>query len=491
MISPMEMIKNLISTGAGTAMTERQFFQQEIARWKQSTVRQSQITGEQYYHGQHDILDRTRTVIGKDGKIQEIHNLPNNKIVDNQYSKMVDQKTNYLLGKPFTIQTDNERYEQALKLIFNKRFHRLFQNLGEDSLNSGIGWLYVYYNEKGEFCFTRFAPYEVLPFWKDADHTILDCVVRLYEVEAYEGHDLDVIEKVEIYKTTGIERYTLSEGVLVDDVENPSSTYMTRQGKGYNWERVPVIPFKYNDEEIPLICKVKSLQDAINTTLSDFQNNMQEDSRNTILIIKNYDGENLADFRYNLAQYGAIKVKTIDGAAGDVDALNVEVNSDNYKVLLELLKKALIENAMGYDAKNDRLLGNPNQMNIMSMYSDIDLDANGMETEYQASFEDLLFFVNAHLANTGGGNFKDADVEIIFNRDMLINEADIISNVKNSVGLLSTESLLAQHPWCDDVAAEIKRLDAEKQKAIDEYANAFPAQNKDGDPDDDESGGES
>jgi SPP1 family phage portal protein len=209
------------------------------------------------------------------------------------------------------------------------------------------------------------------------------------------------------------------------------------------------------------------------------------------LIIKNYDGENLADFRYNLAQYGAIKVKTIDGAAGDVDALNVEVNSDNYKVLLELLKKALIENAMGYDAKNDRLLGNPNQMNIMSMYSDIDLDANGMETEYQASFEDLLFFVNAHLANTGGGNFKDADVEIIFNRDMLINEADIISNVKNSVGLLSTESLLAQHPWCDDVAAEIKRLDAEKQKAIDEYANAFPAQNKDGDPDDDESGGES
>lgn len=30
---------------------------------------------------------------------------------------------------------------------------------------------------------------------------------------------------------------------------------------------------------------------------------------------------------------------------------------------------------MGFDAKDDRLSGNPNQMNIQSMYSDIDTDA--------------------------------------------------------------------------------------------------------------------
>ena len=47
---------------------------------------------------------------------------------------------------------------------------------------------------------------------------------------------------------------------------------------------------------------------------------------------------------------------------------------------------------MGYDAKDDRLSGNPNQMNIQSMYSDIDLDANDMETEFQAAFEEILWF---------------------------------------------------------------------------------------------------
>jgi SPP1 family phage portal protein len=193
------------------------------------------------------------------------------------------------------------------------------------------------------------------------------------------------------------------------------------------------------------------------------------------LIIKNYDGENLAEFRHNLATFGAVKVKTIDGSAGGVEALQVEVNSENYKTILDLLKKAIIENAMGYDAKDDRLSGNPNQMNIQSMYSDVDLDANGMETEWQASFEDLLYFVNAHLANTGAGDFDGAKVEIIFNRDMIMNEADAIANVKNSVGILSTETLVAKHPWVTDVQGEIERLEKEKQEAMDAYADAFPA----------------
>lgn len=36
---------------------------------------------------------------------------------------------------------------------------------------------------------------------------------------------------------------------------------------------------------------------------------------------------------------------------------------------------AVIENGMGYDAKDDKLSGNPNQLNIKSMYSDIDIDS--------------------------------------------------------------------------------------------------------------------
>ena len=471
-------INNIIKQGAKTAMTDKQFLEREIEKWKKSPKRKAMITGEKYYQGEHDILKRQRTVIGKDGLLQVVENLPNNKVIDNQYAKMVDQKVNYLLGQPLTFDTDNSGYEDALKQIFNKRFQRTLKNLGEDSLNGGIGWLHPYYNDLGELCFKKFEPYEILPFWADAAHTILHSAVRLYEVEAYEGRNETVIEKVELYDANGIQRFELKNGSLVPDVENPSSTHMIvedEEGKevGYNWGKIPLIPFKYNNKEIPLIKKIKSLQDGINQMLSDFQNNMQEDSRNTILVIKNLDGTNLAEFRHNLATYGAVKVKTVDGAAGEVDTLTVEVNAENYRAILEVFKNALIENAMGYDAKDDRMNGNPNQMNIQSMYSDIDLDANGMETEYQASFEELLWFVNTHLANTGNGNFEGQDVTVIFNRDILINESETIENCQKSIGILSHESVIGQHPWTSDVDKELKRIKEEKQTAMDEYTNAF------------------
>ena len=185
-----------------------------------------------------------------------------------------------------------------------------------------------------------------------------------------------------------------------------------------------------------------------------------------------------------MATYGAVKVKSIDGCEGGLETLQIEVNAENYKAIYDIFKKALIENARGFDAKDDRMSNNPNQMNIQSMYSDIDLDANGMETEYQASFEDLLWFINQHLANTGQGDFENEVVTITFNRDILINESESISNCQASVGILSDESIVEQHPWVKDVQKELDRK--KKEQETDPYADTFnksSIQNKDGDID--------
>ena len=155
-----------------------------------------------------------------------------------------------------------------------------------------------------------------------------------------------------------------------------------------------------------------------------------------------------------------------------------------------MLKKALIENARGYDAKDDRISGNPNQMNIQSMYSDIDLDANGMETEFQAAFEQLLWFINQDFSNRGQGDFENEEIQIIFNRDMLINETEAIQNCSSSVGILSTETIVEQHPWTKDVEMELARLKKEKEEAFEqaqEYSGAFGnGANQSKEPDGDE-----
>lgn len=120
---------------------------------------------------------------------------------------------------------------------------------------------------------------------------------------------------------------------------------------------------------------------------------------------------------------------------------------------------------------------------IQSMYSDIDLDANSMETEFQAAFEQLLWFVDNHLYNTGQGDFENEDAKIIFNRDMMINESEVITNCQNSSGLLSEETLVAQHPWVDDVEKELERMEQQKQKeqeSMEQYAHGFQGENAPG-----------
>ena len=195
--------------------------------------------------------------------------------------------------------------------------------------------------------------------------------------------------------------------------------------------------------------------------LSGFENVMQEDAHNTVLVIKNYDGTDLAEFRHNLAAYGAVKVKTLDGAEGGIDTLSVQVDAGNYQAILELLQRAIIENGLGFESKLDRAYRAANELNIKSMYSDICLDANDLETEWQASFADLLWFVKRYLALTGQGDFLDCNWRLIFNRDMMIDESEVIENCLKSRELLSDKSVIAQHPWVNDVECEMRRLQRE------------------------------
>lgn len=473
MFNLTEFISRHISIGAEKKMSEIQFMEKELDKWLSSPERQLMIQGERYYNGDHDILRKERSIINNDtGEKILLQGLPNNQIVDNQYRKMVNQKKNYLLGKPITITTDDETYLDYVKGIFNKRFMRMLKNLLGDSINGGKAWLYIGYDEAGELQIRKFKPWEIKPFWADAEHTVLEAAMRIYEVYSYEGDTEKKIQKVEIYDLNGIRFYERDNGHLIpcEPYELPYLTVSVDDRiEGYNWSRIPLICFKYNESELPLIKSVKSLQDGINQIESEFQDNMEEDARNTILVLVNYDGQNLAEFRRNLAMYGAVKVRSDStSGGGDVKTLRVEVNAENYKSILKVFKDALIENAMGYDAKDDRLNGNPNQMNIQSMYSDIDLDADEMETEYQASLEELMWFINCHLANRGLGDWSDEIVEFTFDRNVMVNESEAITDIKNSMGLLSKKTLLSMHPYVDNPEAELDQLEEERNEGVDD-----------------------
>ncbi|MDR0196807.1 MAG: phage portal protein [Oscillospiraceae bacterium] len=444
---------------------DREFIQREILRFKASERRRLMLLGEDYFAGRQDILYRKRAVIGETGELEPAYNLPDNKAVDNQYRKMVNQKTNYLLGRPPALRADDADYHAKLMKIFDRGFMRMMKNIAKDAYNHGIAWICPYY-EKGALKFKRLKGYEVIPGWRDFEHTCLDYAIRIYEVIDYSGGGETVIEKAEVFDGAGVHYFEIENDKPVG-VPPYGRAYITAEGNGlsggYNWEKIPLVAFKRDGDETPLISSVKSLQDGLNLILSNFWNAMEEDPRNTLLVLVNYDGENLGEFRRNLAAYGAVKVRSVDGAAGDLKTLRVEVNAENYREIIGIFKKAVIENAMGFDAKDSRIFGsggNPNQMNIQSMYSDIDLDANETETEFQASLTELMWFVNRSIEHGGGTVSENA--EFIFNRDMMLNEEQIIDNCVKSLNILSEETVVANHPWANDIPGEIKRKAAQK-----------------------------
>lgn len=460
----------------------------ELSDWIDSKERKMQIKGFEYYNDKQAILDYKREAIGRDGKLEEVKNLPNKKIIDNQYKRLVNQKVNHLVGKPFTVDTDNKEYSEILNTYFNKKFFKLLKTVTKDSNNGGIGYLYPYYCNNGDLKFKVFKPFEVKVYWKDDDHTEVDFFWRYYRKSVrYTGGSVGYVDHLELYTEDGIRYFIYKNGILLYDKLKGETThsyikYTNSLGSEVveeqylNFDKIPLIPFKISDYEEPLLKRVKSLQDGINTITTVFTNNMLEDARNTIIILMNYDGENLGDFRKNLSTYGAVKVRNTNEEKGGVDTLQIEVNAENYKAILEIFKKAIIQNGGGVDVTELRASGTPNQMNIQSMYYDIELDTNDTETKFQMAIEQLVWFIDFDINLRKGKNFFDEKVDIIFNRDMLQDETGIIDNLIKLKGTISDEDIIKQLPFgnAEKLIENMKKQKEEQRKEIEiDYSNTF------------------
>ena len=51
----------------------------------------------------------------------------------------------------------------------------------------------------------------------------------------------------------------------------------------------------------------------------------------------------------------------------------------------------------------------------------------------------------------------------MFNRDIAINESAAITDCQNSMGVISHQTIIENHPWTKDYESEKKMLDAEEK----------------------------
>lgn len=419
------------------------------------------VTSYEYYNNKQEILYKKRLGIGEvKGTREVIENLPNNKIMRNQYAVLVDQKKNYLLTRPIGVSSENKSYQEKLQEeLFDFKFHKLIKSVGRDSLLANMGYIYPYIDKEGNFKLMKFDPLEIIPIWEDKLHTWLQGFIRFYKTVDYEDHETEIVE---YYHMWGIDRYEEVNGELVLREQEP---YFMIGDEIGNWGRIPLIYFRMDEQEQPLLNRVKALQDAINSILSRFMDTMDEDSRNTILVLKNIGGHNEQDLkriRREINRSGIIAFSSNPQTGNaDVSTLSVDIDITNYETVLEILIRSLIEVGRGVDTNSELFQKAVNQMTIQSLYTNIDLDANEMETEYKVSLDILLYFYNYYKG------YDHQDVKFTFDRNILINETATIENAQRSIGVISNRTIMRNHPWVEDLAEEEKQVAKEMKEESD------------------------
>lgn len=456
-----EKLVDIIKDMVNNVIKDNDMLLHEINDWEISEKRNLMILGERYYRNRTDL---------RATKKQDLSWKSNLKLEHGFLKKLVDQKTGYLLTKQPTIATENDSYKEVLEDVFDKKMLKKLKNVGKEAINKGIAYLYVFFDEEGNLGFKKFPSEQILPFWKDDEHTEVLSFVRSYSESIYMNGKKVIQKKVEYHHEDGINYFILESGKLIPDVPMgiKRNYHFTINDAPTLWNRIPLIPFKYNEEEQPLVDSIKSLVDNYNLQAST-NADLLADIPNFIYKLVNYEGQSLEEFNMNLRRYRTIKV----GENGDIDKLQAESSTESMEKELDRDRKSIYEFGRGVDTTNSEL-GNASGVALRYRYSDLDMDCNILESEFQSSIEQLLWFVDQYLILTNVGDFTEETVNIIFNRDIIINESEVIGDCEKSVGILDDQTIRENHPWySDDVEERLEKQKAEEQKAVEGYEGTF------------------
>lgn len=444
-----------------------------IHDFNNSSQRKWMLDGARYFEVENDIKDRELDVTSKWKA--------NNKLAHAKYHNMVEEKVSYLISRPYSLECDcdeNDKYLASVKSILGKKFQYDLASLGYEASNKGIAWLQVYIDQQGKLKMMMIPSEQCIPLWKDNSHEELEAMIRVYDVMVWEGNRRKQVTNVEVWTRSDIKYYRLESQILIPysdmnyDETGPISHYQ-KNGKWKSWGAVPFIPFKNNRFEICDLKFVKSLVDAYDMTRSEAANYIEE-VKNLIYILKGYGGADLNEFMKDLNLFRAIKVDD----DGSVDTLTPDMDITALREHYEQLKRDITEDGQSINKDLDKFGSAPSGVALKFMYAALDLKCNALEVEFKLGFEKLLQFINIYLGESQSVT-EAHDIDIVFNRDMEINETEVITNCQNSMGILSKKTIVTNHPWIKDVEAELEQIAIEEEEALSKLEDTIPGVEED------------
>ncbi|WP_121640614.1 phage portal protein [Virgibacillus sp. Bac330] len=415
------------------------------------------LEGVRYYFNESDIINRQIYKYENDVKVVD-PDATNNKLPTNWHKTLVDQKISYLAGKPITINSreDNDSVLDLINEILDDDFNDTLPELVKHASNKGREWLHVYVDEHGEFDYIIVPAQEFIPIFDNTKRKNLIAGIRYYDLD-------DGTRKIELWDDQQVTFYEESEEGIVLDVNyelNPQSHFYYG-AKGYGWGSVPFIEFKNNEEAVSDLIFYKRLIDVFEKILSSTSNTI-EDVQKFLYVLKGYDGTELDEFITNLKRYRTVKT---DGEAGSgVDIKQGDVPITATDSMLDRITDLIYQAGQGVNVSTDKFGNNPSGVALQFLYSFLDMKANVMERKFSKALKKLTWFICEYLSIAKNIQTDYKNYSFTFNKTMITNRTEEINNANSSMGIVSKETALANHPFVTDVQAELERLELEEEK---------------------------
>ena len=416
-----------------------------------------------YYENENSILKLSDKRI--DQKVEEVQTSPlrraDNRVPFNYHQILTDQKAAYLFGQMVLLkaQEDDSKDENKTVEVFNdklselsKRLQRSLGVLSIEGSNNGHGWLYTYINEDSEFKFAVIDADEIIPVYDATIEKRLMYCIRYYTVGTDKMIEFHAPDRILIWKNNKLEE------------EKPQFTLGNEPGV---WDGLPFIEFNNTPSKLDDLHKYKALIDVYDKTVSLYANDI-EDMQQLIFVLINYGGTDLDVFLDDLKKYKVVNMSN----EGKLDTLKVEIPVDARIKLLELLDRAIWMSGQGVDPRLENM-GNLSGTALKQLYGLLELKASQLESEYREAISKLIDLFKQYLQITGIGDFTDIEVDQVYTRSMISNNLEIVQMAQTSKGIISDETIIANHPWVENVKTELDRIKTEQAAAIKQQQDAF------------------
>ena len=351
-----------------------------------------------YYKGKQPILDR----------IKEIRPEICNKVVVNLAYDIVDFKVSYLLGSPFSYVSDKEKIDSVNILNdYMRQVNKEAQDREIIEWNHICGTAYRYIqalDPKG--IGNGDVPYEMVTL--DPRNTFI-----IYS-STYKKTRLASVTYT-VSETNGqITHFVVytKENIFSYDIEKKEEREVTKAFRKDNnpLGEIPIYEYPANNARLGAFEVVLPLLDAYNRISSNDVDGIEQAIQSFLKFINCDLDSNALE---NLKQYGAINIKSIDGAAADVDSVKTDYSYDGANVTKnDIYRNIMLICGMPITGNGKSLSANNGAILLSNGWSQAEAKARASEVMFKGSERLMLNLVLKICKENGKNEIKLRSTDI-------------------------------------------------------------------------------